>query len=102
MVIVSLLNRLLDNANISIFSKVDKMYLLLYWVTFIPALITLIISGGIYTGYFLTYFLNSVTHFTQVPQSPNMQYFQDRFICERYNIYLRQNLFKRDEQDECL
>ena len=30
----SLLNLLLDNAKISIFSKVDKMYLLLYWVTY--------------------------------------------------------------------
>ena len=30
----SLLNLLLDNVKISIFSKVDKMYLLLYWVTY--------------------------------------------------------------------
>ena len=37
----SLLNPLLDNAKISIFSEVDKMYLLLYWVTYIahPAII---------------------------------------------------------------
>ena len=31
----SLLNLLLDNAKISIFSKVDKMYLLLYLVTYL-------------------------------------------------------------------
>ena len=30
----SLLIHLLDNAQISIFSKVDVMYLLLYWVTY--------------------------------------------------------------------
>ena len=30
----SLLNLLLQNAKISILSKVDKMYLLLYWVTY--------------------------------------------------------------------
>ena len=31
----SLLNLPLDKAKISIFSKVDKMYLLLYWVTYV-------------------------------------------------------------------
>ena len=31
----NLLNLLLDYKKISIFSKVDKMYLLLYWVTFV-------------------------------------------------------------------
>ena len=31
----SLLIHLLDNAQISIFSKVDIIYLLLYWVTFV-------------------------------------------------------------------
>ena len=30
-----LLNLMLDNAKISIFSKVDKLYLMLYWVKFI-------------------------------------------------------------------
>ena len=35
----SLLNLLLDNAKISIFTKVDKMYLSLYWVTYEPTLL---------------------------------------------------------------
>ena len=34
-ILESSLNPLLDNAKISIFSKVDKMYLLLYWVTYV-------------------------------------------------------------------